>query len=585
MVLTRMVMLFMASTILRFGATLTVSPYMCRHSAVVAAAASSNSRLHMSSTAEAPVAKTKKKKRELIPMTLLSGFLGSGKTTTLKHLLENTEGLKVGVIVNDVASVNIDAKLVSSSTEDMVELENGCACCSLADELLTSVETLLIRRRKKEKQMKNKSQGNNNNNFDAIVIELSGVADPMSIKSNWKTATAQGHPVTKHTTVDRVVTLVDASTFGTDWMTSDLAQNRDTWGIDACGAERKVTELLAEQVEAAQVVVLNKLDLASDEEATIAKAVAAGINPEAVVESVEFGKIPSNLILGALEKKEKEEEKKEHKSCCGVSACGSNKNTSSHSHSHDHDAEEKKEDDDDCADADCTDTTHSHSHTEHSHSHVADMDIVNFVYKRDVPFHTVRLLTLLNFWPIPIKENLELGDFEKPPPSNDDDDSSSVSPFTGVLRSKGFCWMAPQKWMGPTEDSYRHDTAMYWSHAGKHLGIESAGKWWGTITPEKMKPYFKNNPEEMERILKEDFVSEEWKDRRQELVFIGSNIDEEAITEALDKCLLTKIEMKRYREDAANHVQLQKNLAEQAAGEIRNTADLFEGIDDFNPTR
>ena len=114
-------------------------------------------------------------KQQPIPMTLLSGFLGSGKTTTLKHLLENTEGVKIGVIVNDVASVNIDAKLVSATNQGIVELQNGCACCSLADELLTSVETLL-----------QKKQG-----LDALVVELSGVADPVAIKSNWQTAKLQ----------------------------------------------------------------------------------------------------------------------------------------------------------------------------------------------------------------------------------------------------------------------------------------------------------------------------------------------------------------------------------------------------------
>jgi G3E family GTPase len=157
----------------------------------------------MSSTAGSDSDSTlETKKKNKVPITLLSGFLGAGKTSTLQHLLENTEGVKIGVIVNDVANVNIDAKLISGKTNGVVELQNGCACCSLADELLTSVDTLLGDARK----------------FDALVVELSGVADPVAIKSNWNNAKEQGHPVTEKADLSQVVTLVDACTFGTDWM-------------------------------------------------------------------------------------------------------------------------------------------------------------------------------------------------------------------------------------------------------------------------------------------------------------------------------------------------------------------------------
>jgi len=112
---------------------------------------------------------------DIIPMTILSGFLGSGKTTALKNLLENKAGVKVGVVVNDVADVNIDAKLIANESQmdqdDTVELQNGCACCSLADELLASVQSLTEKR-----------------DFDAIIVELSGVADPVAVKDNWENA-------------------------------------------------------------------------------------------------------------------------------------------------------------------------------------------------------------------------------------------------------------------------------------------------------------------------------------------------------------------------------------------------------------
>lgn len=140
------------------------------------------------------------------------------------------------------------------------------------------------------------------------------------------------------------------------------------------------------------------------------------------------------------------------------------------------------------------------------------------------------------------------------------DDDTTVLPehqaFVGVLRSKGFCWMAPTKWSNTAgNDIWRHDTAMYWSHAGKHFGITSAGKWWGTLNKDQMKPYFANNMDEYDRIMREDWVSEEWGDRRQELVFIGTNIDEEEIREALDDCLCTAEEMDVYRAQVRNYLE------------------------------
>ena len=143
----------------------------------------------------------------------------------MQHLLENTDGLRIGVIVNDMASVNIDAKLISNtnsassssnSNNGVVELQNGCACCSLADELLTTIEDLV------DSRSGSSSSSNADNNaeaFDAIVVELSGVADPIAIKQNWKNAQLLGQSVTTKADMKRIVTLIDSSTFGTDWMT------------------------------------------------------------------------------------------------------------------------------------------------------------------------------------------------------------------------------------------------------------------------------------------------------------------------------------------------------------------------------
>lgn len=433
-----------------------------------------------------------------VPIILLAGFLGAGKTSTLQNLLENSEGAKIGVIVNDVASVNIDAKLVAGSQDGVVELQNGCACCSLADELLGSVNTLL----------------SNERSFDALVVELSGVADPVAIKSNWNQAKMQGHPITAKADVSKIVTLVDACTFGTDWMTWDLAAERDGWvdPADDCAGQRKVPELLAEQVEAADLILINKVDLAGDNVA-VASALARTLNDKAIMKEVKYGKVSPKLILEDLPKAE---------SCQDPDSS--------------HDRKPKK------ARAASTST--------------ADLGISSFVYKRNRPFNPRKLMELLNKWPVPIKDQLDLDLLKEAQEGGYEIEGQNEepSPFIGVLRSKGFSWFAPMKWSGSYEDVYRHDTVMYWSHAGKHFGINSAGKWWGTISKEQMATFFQNDMKEYERILREDFVTEEFGDRRQEIVFIGVGLKEEDITFALDQCLVTEKGMERYRQELQNYM-------------------------------
>jgi len=600
----------------------------------------------------------------LIPVTLLSGFLGSGKTSTLQHLLENTDGLRIGVIVNDMASVNIDAKLISKSTgggngggddsssnNGVVELQNGCACCSLADELLTTIEDLVDSR-------SSSSEDTTSNAFDAIVVELSGVADPIAIKQNWKNAQMTDQSVTKKADMKRIVTLIDSSTFGTDWMTWDDVGERgwvDPILEDGCTSQRKVPELLAEQIEAADVLLLNKIDLAGPKQVQIAKELAKQINKNAIIEEVEFGKVssPKQIIREDVNSITIKDEDEEASSCndpgcddhshshshshshaekeedssssssssckdkdCGDPDCDEHGTTAtatvdsacidtdctdtSHDHSHSHataavdsscsdpdcgdpNCDEHGSDDSTtaaaaCTDTDCTDTTHDHSHASHSHSTSTDnLGIVNFVYKADRPFQTQNLMSLLNTWPVPIKENLEdllqyeVEDEDPSSQSSSPGNDTRESPFSGVLRSKGFCWLAPTKWspdkVGNNKsqgDQWRHDTAMYWSHAGRHFGISTAGKWWATLPKKDIKEFFKDDPTEYERIMTEDFQKDStYGDRRQEIVFIGININEEEITKSLDNCLVGKEKgMERYSQQLNNYMETISDISE-----------------------
>jgi len=218
------------------------------------------------------------------PITLLSGFLGAGKTTLLRRLLENRRGLRVGVVVNDVAAVNVDAQLISSQVAgadgvEVAELQNGCVCCSLADDLFNSIAEILAR--------SSKGRG-----FDHLVVELSGVSEPEAIRQNWRMAREIGHPAALRSEVARVVTVVDASRFGADWLDSgrSSAVRNEPAGDPALqpAAQRSIVELLAEQIETADKVLLNKSDLAAEPELRTALSIVAGVNPRAEVLTSSF---------------------------------------------------------------------------------------------------------------------------------------------------------------------------------------------------------------------------------------------------------------------------------------------------------
>lgn len=434
--------------------------------------------------------------------------------------------------------------------------------------------------------------------------------------------------------ISKVVTVVDAQTFGSDFMTWDMAQNREGWTDpnDACSANQKVSELLAEQVEAADIILVNKVDLASEEQVVVASKVAAALNVNAVLRTVTMGQILPEEILGLT--LEQEEEACADSACTDAShnhvaaeaACVEGTDCANPTHGHSHTGHEQAATATDCSDPVCTDASHnhaaaeaacaetdctnpthghssaavadcsdptctdaSHNHAEvacaepgctdtshghsHSHSHATSTDalgITNFVYKSDKPFDTQRLLAVLNRWPVPKKDILDL-EFLKEVRAEGSVDvfgkSLADNPFVGVLRSKGFSWLAPSSWTGLIEDTWRHDTAMYLSHAGRHMSIDTAGKWWASIPQEQMEFFFdEDNKVEKERILREDFVSEEFGDRRQELVFIGMGIDQEAITNALNECLLTDEEMQTYRQQLSNIEQMMLSAQTSSVG-------------------
>ena len=375
-----------------------------------------------------------------LPVTVLSGFLGAGKTTVLSHILNNREGKKVAVIVNDMSEVNIDSAIVqnevalSHSEEKLVEMSNGCICCTLREDLLEEVANLAQAGR-----------------FDYLVVESTGISEPLPVAETFTFADENGVSLSDVANLDTMVTVVDAVNFLNDYDEAKYLQDTgESLGEDD---ERSVTDLLIEQVEFADVILVSKVDLVETSEIQRLSAILRTLNTEAKIIPIIKGQVEIDEVLDTrLFSFEKAEQ-----------AAGWLK--------------------------------------EMRGDHIPETEeygIGSFAYQARRPFHPEKFHDFLH----------------------------TTERFGKLIRSKGYFWLAS-----------RPQFAGQWSQAGGIAHYGFAGMFWMAVPREN----WPTDPDSLEAI--NQLWVEPFGDMRQELIFIGQDLDQAGMTKALNACLLSEEEM------------------------------------------
>ena len=377
-----------------------------------------------------------------LPVTVLSGFLGAGKTTVLSHILNNREGKKVAVIVNDMSEINIDSAIVQNnvslnrSEEKLVEMSNGCICCTLREDLLIEVNALA-------------KQGM----FDYLIVESTGISEPLPVAETFTFEDEDGASLSSVARLDTMVTVVDAANFLNDYEEAQsLQETGQSLGEDD---ERSVSDLLVDQVEFADVILISKTDIVAPEKVDELIAILKTLNTHARIIPIVDGNTDIDDVLntGLFDFERARESPGWLKEMRG--------------------------------------------------EHVPETEeygISSFCYIARRPFHPEKFYQFLH----------------------------GTEQYGKLIRSKGYFWLAS-----------RPEFAGQWSQAGGIAQYGFAGMFWKAV-PKENWPTDEDYLASIEKQWVEPFG-----DMRQELVFIGQSFDRDAVTEALDKCLLSEEEVLR----------------------------------------